>query len=497
MSHLRSIIAFSLALAIGATSTVQAQTPPKSPAQDGLRFVHGGEKKPETLAPKAGGPTERIEIQSTDDHIDYVIKTYELKRANAAEVFELIQLAVESEGGKVSRIAPGSACEVDSATLDCSTHYEGSSLLVVTVPEWMIPHLDQTISLLDRENLEASTFGTASIFLDVKHRHPSEVAEMIRETVASPYIVLKPDDSRQILYLEDTPSYFAADLEAFRRYDAPPPQLETRVRIYEIEETQGREVGLDWDAWKRSLGGTINGVWQGNPGSYNLNLQSLSAELSLSPAFATDFLNYLVGTGKAEVITDTRVTQINGRTATVESVSAVPFVVKTATEGARQDSPSPLDADGLIKEFQEGVIVEMTPRIAHDVELEIRSTVASHLGYTPGQNVPIIASSDLNTVALLQPDRPAVLGGLTRKSIVRERSGVAGLKDIPGLTYLFSREVERKRSSVVIITIELNRVLNPTTLPAPLKPERNLHSPSPTGIPPFAQVQEIPETPAS
>ena len=76
----------------------------------------------------------------------------------------------------------------------------------------------------------------------------------------------------------------------------------------------------------------------------------------------------------------------------------------------------------------------------------------------PTQNVPLITNSEVNTVALLVPGKPAVLGGLCRENRVKENSGVIGLRSIPGIRWMFSHEVERKVHSQIIITIELDRV---------------------------------------
>lgn len=456
-------VVIACATMVAACSSVLAQSPATTPNENGMRFNRFGEKTPDTLAPKAGGPTERIEIQTTDDHIDCVVKAFVIEQANASEVFELIQVAVELEGGKVSRISPGSTCEVDLKELTAKTTYEGKSILVVTAPEWMMPHVAETIQILDSAQVEAASFGTAFCYLKCKHRTPSEIAELVRNSTASPFIVLLPDDSRQLLYIEDTPSYFGGDLEAFRRYDVPPPQIETRVRIFEIDENDAKDVGLDWYSWKKGVaGGHLTFAW-GDLGDTNLSLESLTAELSFNPLLAAEFLNYLASNGKAEVLTDTRMTQINGKASTVQSIAQVPYVIQgfvgnDVADSPLRDSPEALDVDRLIKEFTEGVVVEMTPRIADDVEVEVRAEVASHIGYTPNQSVPIISSSEVNTVVLLEPGRAAILGGLTRRSKVNERAGVALLMDIPWIGNLFAHEVEREHRNAIVVTIELNYV---------------------------------------
>ena len=88
----RNGLAVLIGLALLAPGLARAQVEPE---QSGVRFNRSAVKSLETLAQKAGGPTERIEIQSTSDNRDYVVKTYVLKQANASEVFELIQTAVE------------------------------------------------------------------------------------------------------------------------------------------------------------------------------------------------------------------------------------------------------------------------------------------------------------------------------------------------------------------------------------------------------------------
>ena len=450
------------------------------PEQSGLRFNRLGAKAADTLARKAGGPTERIEITSTDDNRDFVVKVYTLNNGNASEVFELIQQAVALEGGLVTRIAPGSVCIADEKTHECRIEYTGKSQLVVTVPEWMIPYLDQSIEALDRQGIEASALGTGGLYTRVRHRLASEVADLIAETAASPFVILIPDDARQLLYIEDTPSYFEGDLEALRVFDTAPAQIETRVRIYEIDEDNSKDVGLDWYAWKKSIsGGGLTAIWDGGS-NYDLDLQSLSATLSFNPLLATEFLNYMVAHGHAEVITDTRLTQIHQATATIESTTDIPFVIRGFLNGRVADSPlrdspvavheeSEATATGegesetftvsSIREFVEGIVVEMTPRIAEEVELQVKASVTSHVGFTPHQSVPILSASRVDSTVLLKPGEAAVIGGLSRQTKINARTGIPLLKEVPVLKYLVSREVERRDKSQIIITIELEEVI--------------------------------------
>ena len=465
MRRLYCISAFVLAVMMSVSAYGQ-----NTPEANGFRFGPSGLKSLEMLAKKAGGPTERMEIQSTTDHIDYIVKTYVLKEANAAEVYELILRGVQLEGGHVDRVAPGSEVTCP-ARGDVEVKYEGESLLIVTMPEWMEPYIADAIKTLDRKGLQASAFGTGCKYINPRHRRPSELADLIRDSVASGFEVFVPDDSRNILYIEDCPSYMGGNLQALDLFDVPPTQIDVRVRIYEISDSHGHDIGLDWYAWKKAVqdgeltlsydkirGEEDAGYGVSPENLADIDIRELNAELSFSPLLATEFLNYLVGQGEAEVITDTRLSLINGEAGTVNATKAIPYVILGYMDGQVANSPLrdvPQAADdGAIREYREGILVELLPTIGTEtIQLEIGASVLSHLGYTPNQSVPIVAESTVASNLIMEEGVPSVLGGLTRVTIVSERSGIPGLRSVAWLKYLFSREVKREEKSQIIVTV--------------------------------------------
>lgn len=433
------------------------------PESQGLEFPRFAGKSPDTLAPKAGGLTERIEVQSTNDHIDYVVKVYELNSANAAEVYQLVLNAVTLEGGFVDRLSAGSNVEVRRRA-GVFYRYSGTSYLVVTAPDWMIPYLDQAIAKLDVEGLEMAAYGNGYFYYRPKHRRPSELVELVAASAASGEELFVPDDSRNVIYFDDAPSFIGSIIEAIEKFDQPSEEIECLIRIYEIDGNSADDVGLDWQAFKSSVdGGDLSFEW-GSPNGTDLNIESLTASLSFSPALATQFLNYLAARGHAEVITDTRMRVVNGRTANLESVTQIPYIIRNqidgfAADGPQTDVPRSVDGDGFIKEFEEGVVIEISPTIGTEtIEFDVTATVSSHLGYTPNQSVPIIAHSTVSSALDLEIGKPACMTGLVRTLKVTERSGIPLLKDIPFLGLLFSREVERtKRSHLCVCLTPVRR----------------------------------------
>lgn len=438
----------------------------------GLEFPRFGDKSPVSLAPKAGGLTERIEVQSTEDHRDYVVKVYELKNVSASEVYQLIVNAVTLEGGFVDRIASGADIEIRSKA-GVFYRYAGNSYLVVTAPEWMIKWVDDAINKLDVKGLDKAAFGTGYYYYRPKHRRPTELVQLVGDSVASGVQVFVPDDSRNTIYIEDTPSFIGGIIEALENFDQPARQVECLLRIWEIDESDAEDVGLDWMAWKKTVtDGGLQFAW-GEPGKTNLNIQSLTAQLSLSPAVATEFLNYLAANGHAEIVTDTRLTVVNGRLATMDSTTQIPYILRNefaAVPGdqPQMDSPQAMGPDGVIKEFSEGVRIEIAPTIGTDsIEFDVTATVASHIGCTPLQSVPIIQSSSVTSALDIQIGSVACISGLSRKVSVNERSGIPLLKDLPWIGNLFARDVTRTSTKHMCICI------TPTTTPAPIAPRAN------------------------
>lgn len=438
----------------------------------GLEFPRFGDKSPVSLAPKAGGLTERIEVQSTEDHRDYVVKVYELKNASASEVYQLIVNAVTLEGGFVDRIASGADIEIRSKA-GVFYRYAGNSYLVVTAPEWMIKWVDEAINKLDVKGLDKAAFGTGYYYYRPKHRRPTELVQLVGDSVSSGVQVFVPDDSRNTIYIEDTPSFIGGIIEALENFDQPAQQVECLVRIYEIDESDSEDVGLDWMAWKKTVtDGGLQFAW-GEPGETHLNIQSLTAQLSLSPAVATEFLNYLASHGHAEVVTDTRISVVNGRLATMDSTTQIPYILRNefaAIPGdqPQMDSPQAMDPDGVIKEFVEGVRLEIQPTIGtSSIEFDVTATVSSHVGYTPLQSVPIIQTSSVTSALDIEIGSAACISGLTRKSTVNERSGIPLLMDIPWVGNLFARDVKRD------VTKHLSICIIPKTTPSAIAPRAN------------------------
>jgi type II secretory pathway component HofQ len=191
--------------------------------------------------------------------------------------------------------------------------------------------------------------------------------------------------------------------------------------------------------------------------------------LTLDARVLTDFLNYTAQKGHSKVVTSTKVTMVNsedipgglsggargtstGTPATIQSIVPIPFTVVDPGDGPLN---APNERNELINAATfEGIKVDILPFIGSEsITLQVDATVNSLLGYSKDTDFPLINTRTMHSVVNLKNGEPVVLGGLDKVSNVSSRVGIPGLKDIPVIKYLFSKESKSAVKSKVLVTL--------------------------------------------
>jgi type II secretory pathway component GspD/PulD (secretin) len=416
------------------------------------------------------GERARFEVIDTQDNIDYIVRTYHLEHANAADLFGVIDEAVEQENGRVDTLAIGGEARVDNATGQVMILEAEDSYMVITAPEWMFPGLDRTIELLDREGISSWEDGTLDAYFTLEHRRPSEVAEFLDE-YATDRTILIPDDATNALYVNDAPENFRAMVRAIDAFDTPAQAVMIEAEIIEIVRDDDESLGLWWDAWKLTLPtdadaafgyfsdrgrdadidarvteGGLTGVISGLTPEYTRSQQfTVAASLdNLSPQALASFVNYLVSEGHARVLTNPRITVLQTETGVIESATEH----QTVALLQQDDEGSRIYTDVVTTE---GVRLEVTPFIGSGtIRLDVDAVVSSVIGLS-STGLPITSTRSVESQAVLRDGERLTLAGLTREQIISESSGVPVLRRVPLVRYLFSRETEVRRVSDIVV----------------------------------------------
>lgn len=365
---------------------------------------------------------------------------------------------------------------------------------IVTTREQM-PSVIATVKALDLPGMVSST-GDMKFHYRLAHRRASEVADVLALTTLSGDGAVTFDDATNTLYFEDSQSDGLRNIEVIKFYDVPPPQVEFEIIAVEIEEENGERLGLDWDAWKNSLGGQFQ--FTGNQFEGGDAFGRVDALMTVDAVALASFLNYTVATGTARVETRTVVSASNNQPAVFSSLRRIPthrYVasferpdilteetpgVSARREGSSREETTPrtvtivppsrhqferlsagtnapgasaLDPSLRDDEKSEGIYLSIVPTIGRQmVTADVRVVVNSLVGETALRE-PIIAERLLSTRVALGDGVPFSLGGLTKETRIEERRGIPLLRDIPVLGGLFATDATRTANSRVYLVI--------------------------------------------
>jgi type II secretory pathway component GspD/PulD (secretin) len=414
---------------------------------------------------------------------DYVTRVFELKNAKCMEVLPYVRQAVRAEGGEARTLK----------YVDPQTKAERNFIQVVC-PKFQLAGVEEVVRSFDLSGVVSSP-GDTRYFYRMQHRNAVDVETMLRNTELSGEGGSAIDSATNTLYFRDSASDWGRALAVVRFMDVPVPQVELEVVIYEVDRDDEAKLGLHWDAWKNMLTGGVLTRFGGH--SPNDGYQAV---LNVGGPAVAQFLNYLVKQGSAKVVTSTTVSVQNRQTATISSLKRIPYQDYTevlALDGVpatvpgtpavleptrwamkREQSGSPNAPGGTARnpsllaneldtgrtiavdpatvsgEKSEGVFLRVIPTIGtKTLSADVLVTVNSLVGYTK-LDAPIIAERRTQTVATFTPGEVFSLGGLDKETAVKESRGIPGLKNIPGLKYLFSYETEVARKSTLVVTIK-------------------------------------------
>lgn len=396
---------------------------------------------------------------------NYILKTYAIRNANAVDVQSYLLRSLVYEGGIAEVMGRQDLKDADGNLLQ---------FVFVTAPDFMIPGIDETIARIDVQGFtfhdgtgNSNSQGQAGCTSYVgKHRTAGELKAILIGTelgnIGQFYYAPFADPALNTIYISDNPVDIADDLAALEMFDRPPLQAEFEVTIFEIDDDTLEDVGVDFDAFKRSLSGTIT-LHEINHDGESLSIDAL---VNLDAALLSDFLDFLVQRGKAEIHTETKILSINsednpgslsdgakgGSTATPAEFRSVRFL----PHGALVPLGAPAGEAHLVSAVDpslfEGIELTIQPFIAAaSITADVRVTVNSLIGLGRDEHVPNIVSRSSRSVVNLLPGVKCLLGSYTKQTQVETQSGIPLLMDIPFLGRLFRRDVTVDRTSQLLV----------------------------------------------
>lgn len=264
--------------------------------------------------------------------------------------------------------------------------------------------------------------------------------------------MLKFHEPSKTIIIEDTPENIKKVEKIIAYWDAMPKQVMIEARILEITLTDEMELGVEWSA----LLGDVR------VGTSSFSRAVLPTDQEISPVPDTGsglFFNILTGSDSRQfaaaidalqektnvnTLSSPKVLAIHGEPAKVQVGGQQGYTVATTNLGVTTEAIEFIDT---------GIVLEIVPYIDDDnnVLLSVKPSITSA---QIEENVPVTRTSFVETWLVAASGETVLIGGLIQDNIVRTRSEVPCLGDLPLLGLLFGsrgRSVD-KVELVVLIT---------------------------------------------
>ena len=267
-----------------------------------------------TPAAAEDGSVRTIRLRQDDAHVRFVSKIYELKHVPAEEMLPFVNSAVlrYNRNSSVRRVT--------------SVGDKPSNALLVSTGEEFIPYVDKIVEALDRPGKDknsASISGTgmSRIAYTPRYRAASQFAEIIDSTIGSASGKAYVNRETNTIFWRDQSDAAKRTLNWVETLDRPLPQVNIRLNYYELRDSDLRDWGLDYLAWKNGPGVNLFNVGY-NAGQMFVNELLETAQYAATaswgfggfftaPQFDMSFIRCLEQSGNATIAASASLTMVN------------------------------------------------------------------------------------------------------------------------------------------------------------------------------------------
>ncbi len=392
-----------------------------------------------------------------------------------------------------------------NTAVECLKYADGTGLLIVSAEEYRFKDhengigIDTLVATLDNPELGAINYGYQMYiympkFVPARNLMPlienlgmniNDVTELWQ---GLDIVAYDPDLNWLIFDVTNYSSYNIARM--LEKFDVPIPQVRLKIKVYELDSENDSRIGVDFQSWKNnegvdffSIGGRYRNNWAAAyGGGWGSGFGSeRTSYFNFNPRWNTRYIDLLASRGKARVVhsgelvvrnntpaTFSRTTQIfymddsqpAPGTTTDPDLGVGPYELLSSIIGqviSHGDELAVGKGNQQITTKSAGYGFTMTVNNASvnldETRFNITLSNTSLLGFQ-SNGAPRISTG--NTVSLdvsLPHGKDSfVIGGLRKKEVVKSRTGVPWLCELPLLEYVFgSVSTSIKHSELIVV----------------------------------------------
>ena len=259
------------------------------------------------------------------------------------------------------------------------------------------------------------------------------------------------DERTNKVMIMDLPEKMNRIKRMVRAFDEEPSQVLIEAEIVELSLSEKFQRGIEWEKILRSVD---NLDFKGN---FSLGLTGTRQEMSMGTVARDDYnviLQILQTYGRTKILSQPRIAVVNNQEAKILVGAREAYITQTLStaETATTTAES-------IEYVDVGVKLNVTPAISRDgfVTMKIRpevSSVREYLTTSLGSRIPIVTTTEAETVVKVKGGAMIMIAGLTKRRESESSSRTPILGKIPILGLLFSKKeigsTEPKSSELVV-----------------------------------------------
>ena len=280
-----------------------------------------------------------------------------------------------------------------------------------------------------------------------------------------------PIEGQNAIIVVGNPETFEQVKALVSSIDVEQKQIEIRVRLIEVHISNAKKYGIDWSRLNHLT--TILAEDPVNANGTGLPYNYGDVDTYLPHGDPTDFeaipneqyfqkitgfsdighfsrqltafditIDWLLENNAAKLLTDTRVTALNGEEAMIHIGEVVPYVV---TDNDKQIQ---------VEREEVGIMLKVTPSVNSDGYITARiAPEVSSVTELVGGYVPRVKVRRVSTVVTVQDGQRINVGGLLNSSITQNTTKLPLLGDLPFIGKLFQHRYEMIENTDLIMEI--------------------------------------------
>ena len=429
------------------------------------------------LQPSVSSATDKVQkitFIEDDAQKNMASKVYTLKYTKAADVAPFIRSAVVRY------------CR-ESHVSTVSDPVRKRQMLIVSTGINMIEHVDKLVAALDRKAKVAKASnitgdGIAFGVYQPRYRATQSMLDIIVKGEVSSgdadsSVLL--DTKRNLFYFKDTPATVDDIKSKLAWLDKPIPQVRLEMKVYQVRDSDLKDIGIDYLAWKNGPGLNLFSA------GYNfLSVRAAEKLVELlghgadiagnaawgfggfytAPAFDLSFLRILQQNGQATICSTAGVLLSNTRDREFKISFAPEY--QNITKDADHASAVAIGGDSALTASIVNPVITAGKHGCVKFHCHISS---NNVVERNNLGAELVETETISAEADLEFNKETILGSWSRSSDVEQTIGIPFLCELPVLKYIFgtttsNTEVNRFIVTVRAVPVVFNENMKPGTL---------------------------------